>query len=61
MFPGSSKRRQSSQARENSGYWFDLPDLTPRKIRRKRFRLFAAGLAAAIALLLMLILFRGAL
>ncbi|WP_454832550.1 hypothetical protein [Pseudoxanthomonas wuyuanensis] len=57
MFPGSSKRNQSSSTPQDSGYWFDLPDLTPRKTRRKRLVLFAAVLAAAAALLLIFILF----
>lgn len=61
MFPRSSRQRQSSPAREDSGYWFDLPDLTPRKARRKWLRRLLAGLIAAAILLCMHALFRGSL
>ncbi|MBN6150791.1 hypothetical protein JR065_10595 [Xanthomonas sp. AmX2] len=59
MSPGSSKRTQSSPSHRDSGYWFDLPDLTRRRtVRRRWLRLFAVGVSAAAALL-MFVLFDG--
>lgn len=56
MFPRSSKQRQSSPAREDSGYWFELPDIPPRKKRRRRFRVLTVGVIAATTLLLLALL-----
>lgn len=62
MFPDASKRsskRHQSSAHEDSGYWFELPDLASRKSRWRGLRIFATGLIVAAALLLMLLLFRS--
>ncbi|UYB51909.1 hypothetical protein OCJ37_18355 [Xanthomonas sp. AM6] len=52
MSPGSSKRNQSSPPHQDSGYWFDLPDIKRRNARRQRVRLVGIALAVAAALLM---------
>lgn len=62
MFPGSPKKKQSSPLHENRSYWFDLPDIAPRKKRRYRLpMLLSVGLVGMIVLLLILVSVRGSL
>lgn len=39
MSPASPKKKQSSPLHVSRSYWFDLPDIAPRKKRRNRFRI----------------------
>lgn len=55
MFPGSEKKKQSSPLHGSRSYWFDLPDIAPRKKRRNRLPiLLGVGLIVMAVLLLML-------
>jgi hypothetical protein len=55
MFPGSPKKKQSSPLQGSRSYWFDLPDIAPRKKRRNRLPiLLGIGLIGMAVLLLML-------
>ncbi|KAF1710148.1 hypothetical protein CSC73_05575 [Pseudoxanthomonas sacheonensis] len=55
MFAGSPKKKQSSPLQGSRSYWFDLPDIAPRKKRRNRLPiLLSVGLIGMVVLLLML-------
>jgi|EndMetStandDraft_6_1072998.scaffolds.fasta_scaffold980213_2 hypothetical protein len=55
MFAGSPKKKQSSLLHGSRSYWFDLPDIAPRKKRRNRLPiLLGVGLIGMAVLLLML-------
>jgi len=58
MAPGSPKKKQSSPLHGNRSYWFDLPDIAPRKKRRNRFRLLLnVGFIGTVVSLLILACF----
>ena len=58
MPPGSPKKKQSSPLHGNRSYWFDLPDIAPRKKPRNRFRLLLnVGFIGTVVLLLILACF----
>ena len=60
MPPGSPKKKQSSPSHGDRSYWFDLPDIAPRKKRRNRLRiLLNVGLIGTVVLLLILASVRG--
>lgn len=55
MFAGSPKKKQLSPLQGSRSYWFDLPDIAPRKKRRNRLPiLLGVGLVGMVVLLLML-------
>lgn len=54
MFPGPPKKKQSSRLHGNRSYWFDLPDIAPRKKRRSRMPiLLSVGLIGMVVLLIL--------
>lgn len=61
MSPGSPKKKQLSPLRGSRSYWFDLPDIAPRKkkYRHRLPMLLIAGLVGTVVLLLILASVRG--
>lgn len=62
MLPGSPRKKQSSPLHGSRSYWFDLPDIAPRKKRRSRLPiLLSIGLIGTLVLLLILASAHGSL
>lgn len=60
MSPASPKKNQSSPLHGSRSYWFDLPDIAPRKKRRNRLPiLLSFGAIGTVVLLLILASLHG--